>query len=81
MAQDEPRDAEPRPEQISPESAYEGRLPPEEVPTNDPTGGRTRPTGGIPSRPDQAVGPEGARADPNMRREAGGAPSERRESE
>jgi hypothetical protein len=65
-----------RPDEGSPESAYEGRQPPEDVETND-IGRRTRPTGGTPSAPEKGVGPEAGRADREKRRDAGGDPSER----
>ena len=66
-----------RPDENSPESAYEGRQPPEDVQTNDPVGRRTRPTGGVPSSPDAGVGAEASPAGEETRREGGGAPSER----
>ena len=66
-----------RPDETSPESAYEGRLPPEDVQTNDPVGSRTMPTGGVPSSPDQKTGSEADPASEEQRREAGGAPAER----
>jgi hypothetical protein len=66
-----------RPDENSPESAYEGRQPPEDVQNDDPVGRRTRPTGGVPSSPDEGVGPEASPAGEETRREAGGAPTER----
>jgi len=67
-----------RPDENSPESAYEGRQIQEDVQSNDPVGRRTRPTGGVPGSPEVGVGPE---ADPvenkDKRRESGGAPQER----
>jgi hypothetical protein len=71
---------EPSPDQSAPASAYEGRLPPEKIETDDDAATWPRPTGGVPSQPGQAVGPEADEATPEKRREAGGAPSERKES-
>lgn len=76
-----PAGNEPASDQSSAASAYEGRLPPEEIETNDNAGSWPRPTGGVPSQPERGVGPEASKATPEMRREAGGAPSERKQPE
>ncbi len=69
-----------RVEGTRPESAYEGRTPPEPAPTNTSKLG-TRATGGVPSSAARGTGPQADPATEEQGREAGGAPSERDQDE
>ncbi len=62
----------------SPVSAYEGRKPPEPARAEERGPKRTPPTGGIPESAATGVGPDADPADEERKREAGGAPEERK---